>query len=145
MIPPTPCTRSFKYFTALCEAFIAWPVWPHKLMASLQKTTRMIDSLERVRTGAVAPAGRDDIQGRFLVGEAVGVVDEEIVAWGKPLETLRDVLARLGEDAELITLLRGADAPLDDATVEELASGGDAEVELSEGGQPSYWWLLSAE
>ena len=105
----------------------------------------MIDSLERVRTGAVAPAGRDDVQGRFLVGEAVGFVDEEIVAWGKPLETLRDVLARLGEDAELITLLRGADAPLDDATVEELASGGDAEVELSEGGQPSYWWLLSAE
>jgi hypothetical protein len=22
---------------------------------------------------------------------------------------------------------------------------GEAELELSEGGQPSYWWLLSAE
>jgi hypothetical protein len=22
---------------------------------------------------------------------------------------------------------------------------GDAELELSDGGQPSYWWLLSAE
>jgi hypothetical protein len=55
------------------------------------------------------------------------------------------VLARLGQDAELITLLRGAHAPLDDATVEGLAATGDAEVELSEGGQPSYWWLLSAE
>jgi hypothetical protein len=42
-------------------------------------------------------------------------------------------------------LLRGADAPLDDATVEGLAGGGDTELELSEGGQPSYWWLLSAE
>ena len=105
----------------------------------------MIDTLERVRTGAVAPAGRDDAQGRFQIGEAVGFVDDEIVAWGEPRETLRDVLARLGEDAELITLLRGADAPLDDATVEGLAATGDAEVELSEGGQPSYWWLLSAE
>jgi hypothetical protein len=105
----------------------------------------MIDTLERVRTGAVAPAGRDDAQGRFQVGEAVGFVDDEIVAWGEPRETLRDVLARLGQDAELITLLRGAHAPLDDATVEGLAASGDAEVELSEGGQPSYWWLLSAE
>jgi hypothetical protein len=104
----------------------------------------MIDALERVRTGAVAPAGRDDVQGRFQAGEAVGFVEDEIVAWGEPLETLRDVLTRLGEDAELITLLRGADAPLDDAAVEALAAGA-AELELSEGGQPSYWWLLSAE
>ena len=104
----------------------------------------MVETLERVRTGAVAPAGRDDAQGRFHAGEAVGFVEDEIVAWGSPRETLRDVLARLGEDAELITCLRGADAPLDDAAVEALA-GGDAELELSEGGQPSYWWLLSAE
>ena len=104
----------------------------------------MVDTLVRVRTGAVAPAGRDDAQGRFQAGEAVGFIEDEIVAWGEPLETLRDVLARLGEDAELITLLRGADAPLDDAAVEALADG-DAELELSEGGQPSYWWLLSAE
>ena len=104
----------------------------------------MLETLERVRTGAVAPAGRDDAQGRFHAGEAVGFVEDEIVAWGSPQETLRDVLARLGEDAELITLLRGADAPLDDAAVEALAAG-EAELELSEGGQPSYWWLLSAE
>jgi uncharacterized protein len=104
----------------------------------------MIETVERVRTGAVAPAGRDDAQGRFQAGEAVGFVEDEIVAWGEPLQTLRDVLARLGEDAELITCLRGADAPFDDAAVEALVGGG-AELELSDGGQPSYWWLLSAE
>jgi DAK2 domain fusion protein YloV len=104
----------------------------------------MSETLERVRTGAVAPAGRDDAQGRFQAGEAVGFVDDEIVAWGSPQETLREILSRLGEDAELITLLRGADAPLDDEAVEALADG-EAELELSEGGQPSYWWLLSAE
>jgi DAK2 domain fusion protein YloV len=104
----------------------------------------MNETLEGVRTGAVAPAGRDDAQGRFHAGEAVGFVEEELVAWGSPLQTLRDVLSRLGENAELITCLRGADAPLDDATVHALV-GGHAELELSEGGQPSYWWLLSAE
>ncbi len=104
----------------------------------------MNETLERVRTGAVAPAARDDAQGRFHAGEAVGFVEDELVAWGSPRETLRDVLGRLGEDAELITCLRGADAPLDDAAVEALAGDG-AELELSDGGQPSYWWLLSAE
>jgi hypothetical protein len=104
----------------------------------------MLVTLAGVRTGAVAPAARDDVQGRFHAGDAVGYVEEELVAWGSPTETLRDVLDRLGRDAELITCLRGADAPLDDATVHDLV-GGDAELELSDGGQPSYWWLLSAE
>jgi DAK2 domain fusion protein YloV len=104
----------------------------------------MAATLARVRTGAVAPAARDDSQGRFREGDAIGFVEEELVAWGPPRETLRDVLERLAPDAELITCLRGANAPLDDETVVALAAG-EAEFELSEGGQPSYWWLLSAE
>ncbi len=101
-------------------------------------------TLDRVRTGAVAPAARDDVQGRFREGDAVGFVEEKIVAWGNPRETLRDVLERLAENAELITCLRGADAPLEDGIVEALAAG-EVEFELSDGGQKSYWWLLSAE
>jgi hypothetical protein len=54
------------------------------------------------------------------------------------------VLHQLAENAELITCLRGADAPLDDAAVQAMVHDG-VELELSEGGQPSYWWLLSAE
>ena len=104
----------------------------------------MTETLERVRTGAVAPAARDDAQGRFREGDAVGFVEEQIVAWGRPRETLRDVLEQLAENAELITCLRGAEAPLDDETVHALAAG-EVEFELSDGGQPSYWWLLSAE
>ena len=101
-------------------------------------------ALAGVRTGAVAPAARDDAKGRFRQGEAVGFVDEEIVVWGPARETLRGVLERLADRAELITCLRGADAPLDDDEVNALAAG-DVEFELSVGGQPSYWWLLSAE
>ena len=104
----------------------------------------MTETLERVRTGAVAPAARDDVQGRFREGDAIGFVEEEIVAWGKPRETLRGVLEQLAENAELITCLSGAEAPLDDETVQALAAG-EVEFELSDGGQQSYWWLLSAE
>jgi hypothetical protein len=104
----------------------------------------MQTTLERIRTGAVAPAARDDTQGRFREGDAIGFVEDEIVAWGRPRETLRGVLEQLAENAELITCLRGAEAPLDDDTVHALAAG-EVEFELSDGGQPSYWWLLSAE
>ena len=48
-----------------------------------------------MRTGAVAPAARDDAQGRFERGEAVGFVEEEVVAWGEPRETLQAVLDAL--------------------------------------------------
>jgi hypothetical protein len=54
------------------------------------------------------------------------------------------VLDRLGPGAELITLLRGLDAPLDDEAVHSLSRDG-VELEISAGGQPNYWWLLSAE
>ncbi len=104
----------------------------------------MLETLAHVRTGAVAPAARDDVQGRFRTGDAVGFVDDEIIAWGEPRETLGNVLARLSPDAELVTCLRGADAPLDDDAIHSLAVDG-VELELSVGGQPSYWWLLSAE
>jgi uncharacterized protein len=109
-----------------------------------ENATAMGATLETVRTGAVAPAARDDAQGRFREGDAVGFVEDQIVAWGDPAQTLREVLESLGENAELITCLRGVDAPLDDDAVQALIDG-EAELELSHGGQPSYWWLLSAE
>jgi hypothetical protein len=104
----------------------------------------MAQTLEHVRTGAVAPAARDDVQGRFREGDAVGFIEEKIVAWGRPREALREVLEQLAQSAELITCLRGAEAPLDDEAVQALAAG-EVEFELSDGGQERYWWLLSAE
>jgi uncharacterized protein len=101
-------------------------------------------ALEGLRTGAVAPAARADVAGRFGVGDAVGFVEDEIVAWGDPGATLGAVLEALAQDAELITCIAGDDAPLDPDGVAALAPGG-VELELSAGGQPSWWWLLSAE
>ena len=49
---------------------------------------RSATALARVRSGSVAPAARDDADGRFSVGEAVGFVGESLVAWGDPEATL---------------------------------------------------------
>ena len=102
------------------------------------------DALAHVRLGAVAPAARPDAQGRFEPGDAVGFVEEEIVAWGQPRETLASVLDSIGDGAELITCLVGDGAPLGDDEVRALTPDG-VEVEVEIGGQPSYWWLLAAE
>ncbi len=107
-------------------------------------------ALTRVRTGAVAPAARDDSQGRFRRGDAVGFVQDEVLAWGDPRETLHAVLHTLASGAnghgppELISVLDGDDAPLALDEVEQMVNGG-VELELRHGGQPAYWWLLAAE
>jgi len=104
----------------------------------------MDEALDAVRTGGVAPAARPDPDGRFAVGDAVGYVDDQLVAWGAPRDTLAAVLERLGDGAELVTAIAGAGAPLDGAAVAALVPGG-VELEVSDGGQPAWWWLLSAE
>jgi dihydroxyacetone kinase-like predicted kinase len=110
----------------------------------------LMEALSRVRTGAVAPAAREDQQGRFGLGDAVGFVGEEIVAWGEPLPTLQAVLDGLaapledGTGPELISVLAGEQAPIGLGEL-ELHSDGQVELELRHGGQPSYWWILAAE
>lgn len=104
----------------------------------------MREAIDRVRTGAVTEAARDDAEGRFRRGDAVGFVDERLVAWGEPDETLEVVLGELGREAELLTLIEGERAPMSSAAVTALAPGG-VDVEYSRGDQPAYWWLIAAE
>jgi fatty acid kinase len=104
----------------------------------------MREAIAAVRTGAVAPAAREDPAGRFGVGEAVGFVEDELVAWGPPAPTLEAVLTALAADAELVTCIAGEGAPLDADAIAALAPA-EVELELEDGGQPSYWWLLAAE
>jgi uncharacterized protein len=107
----------------------------------------MLTALQPVRTGAVTEAARDDAEGRparFHRGDAVGFIDERIVAWGEPAETLEAVLGELGREAELLTLIAGEEAPLADDVVSALVPAG-VELELSWGGQPAYWYLIAAE
>jgi DAK2 domain fusion protein YloV len=109
-----------------------------------ENAAAMNEALEAVRTGGVAPAARQDPEGRFAIGDAVGYVGEDLVAWGSPSQTLQIVLGQLSADAELVTCIEGQGAPLDGAAVAALAPAG-VELELEDGGQPSWWWLLAAE
>jgi DAK2 domain fusion protein YloV len=109
-----------------------------------ENAAAMLEALEHVRTGAVTHAARDDAEGRFRRGDAVGFVEEELVAWGEPGETLEAVLGELGREAELLTLIEGDGAPLDSGGVAALVPGG-VDVEYSRGDQPAYWWLIAAE
>jgi DAK2 domain fusion protein YloV len=104
----------------------------------------MASAVSFVRTGGVAPAARDDADGRFGKGDAVGFIDESLVAWGSPDATLKTVLEQLGDGAELMTCISGAEPPLSLDQVRGLAPP-QAELELLDGGQPNWWWLISAE
>jgi uncharacterized protein len=111
-----------------------------------QNAAAMVAAIEGLRIGAVAPAARDDAKGRFAKGEAVGFVEGEVVAWGQPDRTLLSVVTRLGDRAELVSVLSGEGAPLAFEQIEAMIDGSlDAALELRDGGQPAYWWLLSAE
>jgi uncharacterized protein len=109
-----------------------------------ENAAAMQEALDAVRTGAVAPAARADAAGRFAVGDAVGFVDDELVAWGEAAPTLEAILTALATDAELVTCIAGEGAPLDADAIAALAPAG-VELELEDGGQASYWWLLAAE
>jgi uncharacterized protein len=113
-------------------------------LSAAANATSIAAALGRVRSGSVAPAARDDAEGRFSVGDAVGFVGESVVAWGAPDATLAHVLASLADGSELITCIAGAGAPLSAERIEALAPPA-VELEHRHGGQPSYWWLLSAE
>jgi uncharacterized protein len=112
--------------------------------AADENAQAMQAALDAVRTGGVAPAARQDPEGRFTIGDAVGYVGEDLVAWGQPDKTLETVLTQLSADAELVTCIEGEGAPLSGEAVAALAPSG-VELELEDGGQPSWWWLLAAE
>lgn len=113
--------------------------------ASLEENAERLEAaLAGVATGGIAPAARDDAQGRFRKGDAVGFADGEIVAWGGAGSTLDRTMRHLAEGAEIVTVIAGEGAPIGLEEVEDHAPDG-VEVEAHEGGQPSWWWLLAAQ
>jgi len=109
-----------------------------------ENARRLEVALGEIATGGVAPAARDDAQGRFRKGDAVGFAGEEIVAWGGAGSTLATTLERLAEGAEIVTLLAGKEAPIPLEEIDTHVPDG-VEIETHEGGQPSWWWLLAAQ
>jgi uncharacterized protein len=109
-----------------------------------ENAARLHDALAGIRTGAVAPAARDDADGRFVRGDAVGFVGDEIVAWGGAGSTLAATIDSLGGGAEIVTVIEGAEAPISLSELSGRVPEG-VELEMHRGGQPHWWWLLAAQ
>ncbi|HEX5376576.1 MAG TPA: DAK2 domain-containing protein [Solirubrobacterales bacterium] len=109
-----------------------------------ENAERLAGALSGIADGGVAPAARDDAQGRFRQGDAVGFVEGEIIAWGGAGSTLAATIEKLAEGAEIVTVIAGADAPIALDELHPHVPDG-AEIETHEGGQPNYWWLLAAQ
>jgi len=97
-----------------------------------------------VHVGSVAEAAREDGEARFAVGDGIGLIGDEVVAWGTPEQALGGLIEQLAEDAEVLTLIGGATAPLALAETEAFVPDG-VEVSLIDGGQQTHWWLLAAQ
>jgi DAK2 domain fusion protein YloV len=104
----------------------------------------LIEAIGELSIGGVAVAAKDDPDGRFSVGDAIGYRGDELVAWGGPSETLGKTLEAIAAGSELVTCIAGESAPLDeDAVAATLPDG--LELDYHDGGQPAWWWLLCAE
>ncbi|MGN0243577.1 MAG: DAK2 domain-containing protein [Lachnospiraceae bacterium] len=121
--------------------------------ASLEENEEMMaEEILNVKTGQVTYAVRDtSIDGKEIkVDDIMGIGDKGILAVGSQVqETTMELLDVLvDEDAELICLYRGQDVSKEaaDALLELVEQKyPDCDVELHDGGQPIYYYVLSVE
>jgi hypothetical protein len=110
----------------------------------------MAAAAEEIATGAVALASRDARLNGVAVtqGEYVGLVGRDAVTAGPDFAAVVDVVIEelLSEPKDVLTLLRGQEAPVLDEIVAHLTQRHPGlEVDVHDGGQAHYALLVSAE
>ncbi len=112
----------------------------------------MIAEMSEIRSGEVTYAIRSTVVDGIDIreGDYLGLGDHGLLATGPDLSdvTTDTVKGLIDEDTELISIYYGADTSDKEAeTVSERigAACPDCEVELHYGGQPVYYYILSAE
>ncbi|WP_088033676.1 DAK2 domain-containing protein [Evansella clarkii] len=112
----------------------------------------MKEALSTVKTGEVTYAVRDtSISGvEIKKGDFMGIVEKDIVSTDSDVQGVaKELLSKMvDEDSEIITIIRGEDRTEEEA--DELASYleeqyKDVEVEVHEGNQPLYSYIISVE
>ena len=113
---------------------------------------QMIAEIENVKTGQVTYAVRDtEIDGKTIKqNDFMGIGDKSILSVGTDLmaTTLEMVDAMVDEDSAIVSIYFGSDSDEDSAN--ELAAAieekyPDVEVEVNDGGQPIYYYVISVE
>lgn len=112
----------------------------------------MTDELDTVISGQVTIAVRDTtIEGREIKkDDYMGIVDGNIVVTNPDLKeaAIEMVKAMLDEDSEVVTIIYGEDGNKEEAEAIETAVSEldeDLEIEIHEGNQPVYPYLISVE
>lgn len=112
----------------------------------------MLEEIKKVKTGQVTYAVRDtNLDGKEIKEhDIIGIGDDTILAVGKSIETVtKEMLAELiEEDSELISIYYGEDISKEDAekfATEVSEQYMDCDVEVHEGGQPIYYYVISVE
>ena len=121
-------------------------------LSAEENLENMRQEMELVKTIQITYAVRDTQLGEFEIhqGDLIAVGDDGVTAAGKSvastaLEAMKSVLT---EDNELITLYYGKDITEDEANAlkdqaQEMFP--DMEFEVQNGGQPVYYYIISAE
>lgn len=113
---------------------------------------QMMAEIENVKTGQVTYAVRDtEIDGKTIKqNDFMGIGDRSILSVGTDLRatTLEMVDAMVDEDSAIVSIYFGSDSDEDSAN--ELAAAieekyPDVEVEVNDGGQPIYYYVISVE
>ena len=113
---------------------------------------QMMAEIENVKTGQVTYAVRDtEIDGKTIKqNDFMGIGDKSILSVGTDLRatTLEMVDAMVDEDSAIVSIYFGSDSDEDSAN--ELATAieekyPDVEVEVNDGGQPIYYYVISVE
>ncbi|WP_299120489.1 DAK2 domain-containing protein [uncultured Eubacterium sp.] len=112
----------------------------------------MIDSMSYVKTGEVTYAVRDTVidDKEIKEGNIMGIGDEGMLAVGEKIAdtTVEMIKEMQDEDSEIVSIYYGEGITKDDADalVEKISDElPDLEVELYEGGQPVYYYIVSVE
>ena len=112
----------------------------------------MNEEMQRVKSGQITYAVRDTVIDDKTIkeGDIMGLGDDGLLAVGENIEdtTLETIAALVDEDSEIISLYYGEDVSEEDAEnlTEKLEEKyPDCEVELNQGGQTIYYYVVSVE
>ena len=120
-------------------------------MSPEENYSAMSASFTELKTAEVTHAVRSTRMNGFSVkeGDVIGIADKKIVAKSASVsETTLETAAKIVGDAEMLTLYYGADVEASDA--ERMAAKleeryPDLEIAAYYGGQPHYYYIISAE
>ena len=112
----------------------------------------MLSEIDNVKTGQVTYAVRDtEIDGKVIKqNDFMGIGDKEILSVGTDLKatTLEMIDAMVDEDSAIVSIYYGTESNEADAEAIGAVIGAkypDVEIEVNNGGQPIYYYVISVE